>query len=251
MDSKTLSKQIAAYDKTAQNPIDIYNQAVTTLGIPDVRTRVSGLRGELMNTENLLKGVDSNVTARTSGSLVTEAQRQRLVNTERQPLTEQLNTVNQDFTMAGEDLKSLLGEATTQTDLTYEGQKNKRSNLADQLATALKRESEARRQKEADRLFKLKQKQQKEAERQFNLSYQQKAAAIRSGGGSGSSKKGASNTEKFASALAAAAGKDGKVSPGDYNSLKHQWVASGYGSYKQFHDKYWRFVNESHWWDYK
>lgn len=60
-----------------------------------------------------------------------------------------------------------------------------------------------------------------------------------------------SNKENFAATLASAAGRDGKVSPGDYNALKQQWVASGYGDYKSFHDQFWRFANDSHWWDYR
>lgn len=62
---------------------------------------------------------------------------------------------------------------------------------------------------------------------------------------------GPSNQELFASELAKSAGNDGKVSPGTYNALKQQWVASGYGDYKSFHDKYWKFANDSHWWNYR
>lgn len=79
------------------------------------------------------------------------------------------------------------------------------------------------------------------------------AARSRGGGGGGRSGGGGggpSQQEQFAAALAGAAGKDGKVSPGDYNALKNQWVAAGYGDYKAFHDKFWRFANNQHWWDY-
>lgn len=66
-----------------------------------------------------------------------------------------------------------------------------------------------------------------------------------------SASSGPSNQELFASELAKSSGNDGKVSPGTYNALKQQWVASGYGDYKSFHDKYWKFANDSHWWDYR
>lgn len=74
-------------------------------------------------------------------------------------------------------------------------------------------------------------------------------ASARAGAGGGGTET--TRAEEFAAALAGAAGNDGKVSPGDYNALKQQWVAAGYGSYKDFHDKFWRFVNENHWWDYR
>lgn len=60
-----------------------------------------------------------------------------------------------------------------------------------------------------------------------------------------------SQKEQFAAALAGAAGGNGKVSPGDYNALKNQWVSAGYGSFKDFHDAFWKFADDSHWWDYK
>lgn len=65
-----------------------------------------------------------------------------------------------------------------------------------------------------------------------------------------SGSQGPSQQEQFASALASAAGGDGRVSPGDYNALKKQWVSAGYGDYKSFHDNFWKFADDSHWWDY-
>lgn len=87
--------------------------------------------------------------------------------------------------------------------------------------------------------------QQNEANRQTQL----RTASIGASGGGGDA--GPSQQEQFASALASAAGKDGKVSPGNYNALKNQWVAAGYGNFKSFHDKFWKFANQKHWWDYK
>jgi hypothetical protein len=72
------------------------------LGVPEIRNNVAGLRTTVANTTNALNNVDPSVTGRTSGSLVTEAQRQRLVNMERAPIASELqnesgnlNTQNQ------------------------------------------------------------------------------------------------------------------------------------------------------------
>lgn len=89
--------------------------------------------------------------------------------------------------------------------------------------------------------------QEAEKQRQFEASEGSKNRASQ---GASSGPK-VSNQELFASELAKGAGKDGKVSPGNYNALKQQWVASGYGDYKSFHDKYWKFANDKHWWDYR
>lgn len=59
-----------------------------------------------------------------------------------------------------------------------------------------------------------------------------------------------SNAELFAANFAKSAGNDGKVSPGTFQALKHQWVTAGYGSASDFTSKFWKFANPSHWWDY-
>ena len=96
MDSGTLATQIQALDQ-GFNPTDVYNKVTSSLGIPDARTRVQALQKNLLDTENAIKAVDPNVTARTSGSLVTEAQRGHLVQTEKAPLTDTYSSQNQAY----------------------------------------------------------------------------------------------------------------------------------------------------------
>lgn len=90
-----------------------------------------------------------------------------------------------------------------------------------------------------------------EAEKQRAFDAQQNQLTRNAQAASSRASAGPSNKENFAATLAAAAGGDGKVSPGDYNALKNQWVSAGYGDYKSFHDNFWRFANDSHWWDYR
>lgn len=101
-------------------------------------------------------------------------------------------------------------------------------------------------QAEQDRIQREAQAAEAEKNRQFEA---KQNAANRSA--SAAQSAGPSNQELFAAELAKSTGKDGKVSPGTYNALKQQWVASGYGDYKSFHDRYWKFANDSHWWDYR
>jgi len=153
-----LARQIAEVDK-GYNPTEVYNTVTAQLGIPDARARVQGLQTQLLNSENAIKAVDPSVTGRTSGSLVTEAQRQRLVNMEREPLVGAYNDQSKSFGIQQDALKSLLGEADTKIGLAESGYKNKRQSLADQLDYALK------------------QQQANESKRQFNVSAGQKAKA--------------------------------------------------------------------------
>ena len=92
--SQELAQQIADYDKNKKSSADIMNSALTSYGVPEIRNRVSGLRTTLGNTEAALNAVDPSVTGRTSQSLVTEAQRQRMVAKEREPIASQYGDIS-------------------------------------------------------------------------------------------------------------------------------------------------------------
>jgi len=168
MDSATITKQLQDAQNAAENPLDIYDRSVNELGVGDVRNRVNSIRGTLLNTENLLNGVDSSVTGRTSGSLVTEAQRQRLVNLERQPLAQQYGQQQSALGNETANLSDLLGQASNRSNLISTGQQQKIGNLKDLLSVATQKEAAARAQAEADRQYQLAMQQFQESQRQFN-----------------------------------------------------------------------------------
>jgi hypothetical protein len=175
--SDVIQGELDAFYKTQQNPLSLYNEAQSKLGIPEIRTRVSGLRTSLTNTENLLNQVEGSVTGRTQGSLVTEAQRQRLVNLERQPLTTQYGQMSGQLTNESANLSDLLGQAGNTTNLTLQGYATTKQDITQRLSTAKEKESEARRQAEwaaqqaaSDRAF-------AEGQRQFNVSQANARAA--------------------------------------------------------------------------
>lgn len=173
MDPNALASQITALD-TSYNPTDTYNKITTQLGIPDARTRVQALQSNLVNTQNAINAVDPSVTARTSGQLVTEAQRGRLVNMEKAPLTTTAGTQSQDLNQANTNLNTLTGEAGQQAGLAESNYKTQRQSLADQLNTAISTRDKAQAQANSDRAF-------NESQRQFNVSSAQKATGT--GGG--------------------------------------------------------------------
>lgn len=182
MDSATLTQQLKEAQDSAQNPLDIYEKSINDLGVGDVRQRVNSIRGTLLNTENLLNGVDSSVTGRTSGSLVTEAQRQRLVNLERQPLAQQYNSQQGALGNETANLSDLLGQASNRSNLISSGQQQKIGNLKDLLSVATQKEAQQRAQAEADRQYQLAMQQFQESQRQFqqSLAAQKSSAAASS-----------------------------------------------------------------------
>lgn len=155
MDTATIAKQIADYDSTRKNSTDVLNDAMTKYGIPEIRSRVSGLRTTLSNTENALNSVDPSVTGRTQGSLVTEAQRSKQVANERAPIADQY----------GQQSRALATESANQSDalsaakLLAENQINDfsagRQALQSRYDIANSQEMERRRREEADRAFNL------------------------------------------------------------------------------------------------
>lgn len=165
MASADIAQQIAQLDQ-GYSPTDIYNKVTTQLGIPDARARVTGLQSQIANTETALKNVDPSVTGRTQNSLVTEAQRQRLVNMESAPIQDTYNTQNKDYSAQQQALDALLGQANTQVGLADSEYKTRRQSLADQLTYA---------------------QQQEEIQRQQQQAAAEAAAKVTSGSGSGGS----------------------------------------------------------------
>lgn len=172
--------ELQALQNSAQNPLDVYNQQQQAFGVGDVRQRVGSIRNTLLNTENALNQVDPSVTGRTSGSLVTEAQRQRLVNLERQPLAAQYGQQQGALSNEQATLSDLLGQAANQSNMIFQGQQQKIGNAKDIYQALTAREAEQRRQAEADRAFALQQQQFEEQKRQALAAARQSAASSNS-----------------------------------------------------------------------
>lgn len=177
MDPNALSGQIAQLDQS-YNPTDVYNKVTTSLGLPDARTRVQGLQTNLVNTQNAIQAVDPSVTGRTQNYDVTEAQRGRLVNMEKQPLNDTYAKQNQSLGVQQQNLNDLTSQANTQVAQADANYKNKRQSLSDQLATALKLQADRQAQANADRAY-------AENQRQFNVSAADARAKASSGGSGG------------------------------------------------------------------
>lgn len=153
MDTGVLSQQISALD-SSYNPTQQYNDSLNKLGIADARTSVQSLSKAILDNTNLVNNVDSSVTGRTSGSLVTEAQRQRLVGAEKAPLVQAGSTLAGNLTTAQTRQSDIERQAQMESNLAGDTYKAKRQSLSDQLTQAQN------------------DKQQAEQQRQFNLTLQ-------------------------------------------------------------------------------
>lgn len=149
------------------SPVDAYNAAVTSLGIPDVRTNVTALRTNIANTQALLNALPDSVSGRTSGSLVTDAQRSRILGMESAPLTTTLNQQSSDYNTESANLNDLTGQAQNQASLVDEGQKNIESALSTRYQGIQSAEATKAAQDAADRAYQLQVQQIQTQQAQF------------------------------------------------------------------------------------
>jgi hypothetical protein len=185
MDSATLARKLADYDANPVTSANALNEALGKYGVPEIRNTVSGLRTTVANTTNSLNNVDPSVTGRTSGSLVTEAQRQRQVVNERTPIAQQLTSQTGALGTQEQTLRDAMGLATGEADRKVSDWTMGRQALSSQYDMTYKREQDAAaRAAEAAASA--------EQQRQFNATLNYKAS---SGGSSGGSTKALSQQE--------------------------------------------------------
>lgn len=116
---------------SALSPEAAMDQANQQAGVPQAQQQVSGLRGALQNTTNLLGQVAPSVYGRTGNSLVTDAQASKIIGNEQAPLNEQLNRENTDYGNAEQDFQNDSTTAAQRASAILGGQQNNISNYSD------------------------------------------------------------------------------------------------------------------------
>lgn len=227
-----LTQQVAALDKSYQNPVDIYNKALTDMGVVDVRTNVTNLRKALSDNQALLDALPGNIQQRTSNSLVSEAQRQRLVASEAEPLQSAAGKIGANLATESANYQDLLAQAGTQAGYAIQGQQEQRQALIDRLQIAKDNAKTAEEKRQFDAQLKLEKAKFAETKRQFNVQQAAKSTGGGGGGGGGGGKTPAPKKISKGEAesvirSALKPGKDGYISPSQWNSLLKDWNAEG------------------------
>ena len=140
---------------------DLYSGAEKETGVADARTRAQQLKQAASATEGLIRNVDPSVTGRLQGGLATEAQRQRLIALETQPLTEMYRTQSGAYDTANTELSDAASRADKLATMRYGADTDKFNSLKTLYDTLYGQEqaAEEKRRWEA---------QQAEAKRQFD-----------------------------------------------------------------------------------
>lgn len=248
----SLYGDVGRFDQNAKNPLDIYNAALEKLGIGDARTRVQGLREQLLNTENLLRNVEGDVSARTQEALVSDNQRRRLVAMEEAPIAQQAGILGRNLEFASADYKDIMSEGKAQTEMEYNFQKDQRAALMDRLRLAIDgaktAEDKRRWQLEYDRLLKKDQEEAARWEKEYALKQQQVALSARSGGGGGGGGGGSQTIDAGAEFINYI---KGQMQAAPYSSRQVQdawannWFASKGITNTQDRQVYWNLFNQT------
>lgn len=122
----------------------LYGQYTTEEGVPALQQTVSGFRGSLSRTQELLDQLEPNINERVQPFEVTEAQRNRMLASEQTPLVRQIGTLARSLGVSVEDLNTALGNvqrrlgfATDQQERELAPLKLKLQTLSDRAARAI------------------------------------------------------------------------------------------------------------------
>jgi len=172
--SQDALQQLQGFQKNRRSSQDILGEAEGRLGLPSAQQRLVGLRSAIGNTENLLRGVEGSVTGRTQGSLVTEAQRQRLVNLERQPISDDFREQSRALEGEQSNLSELTGRAMQQAQLGMGEQSSREQYLKSIYDTLFGRETA---EKEEKRWWEDFNRRKMESDRTFQAQMSEAAAS--------------------------------------------------------------------------
>jgi hypothetical protein len=251
-----LYNDVGTFDKNAKQSIDIYNATLERLGISDARTRVTDLRQQLLNTENLVRNVEGDVSGRTQEFNISENQRRRLVSQEQQPLVEQAGILGRNLEMASADYKDIMNEGKAQSEMEYRDQSDRRSALMERLQLAIGQAKNAEDKRRWEKEYAALRAREQEEKRRWEADYALKvkadqraaAAASRGGGGGRGGSSGGVNSAvqtSVAKLFNSKKGKDSFVSPETYRAGMQQWTGAG-GSPDDFNALFGGYVNPYH-----
>lgn len=143
MDTQSALAELKQFQSTRKGAGDYSKQYQDELGVGAAKTRADDIRGLIRNTETALKGVGESVAGRTRGNLVTEAQRARLQNLEREPLLEGISGLQGSYADESQTYRDLLGQAGQKAQLAYQTDADRLQSLEGNYAKLFQNEQAA------------------------------------------------------------------------------------------------------------
>lgn len=135
---------LQSFNSKKVDPTTAVSQAEDKYGVRGLGSQLDSLRTLTNNLRTSIENVDPSVTGRTSGSLVTEAQRGKIVNNERAPLLTDYNKVSQDTSEAGSRYSDAQGLASNYANAMLTNQDNEYTRLFSAYTNAQTAEQQAK-----------------------------------------------------------------------------------------------------------
>lgn len=148
-------QQLQQYQQSAKTPDQAFTEANQQFGVPAAQQTLTGLRGALQQTTNLLGNVAPSVMGRTQNSLVTDAQSNRIIGNEQQPIQQNLSKLGTSYGNAQEDFQTASGQANQRAQATLTGQQGQLSYLQNLYNSLVSQEQQAAQLAEQQRQFNL------------------------------------------------------------------------------------------------
>lgn len=149
--SSNLLSRYKSFEQTRLRPEDYVKRYSKELGVDSLRGRVSNARGAIRATEDTIRATPDSVAGRTSGSLVSDAARTRLVQNDLAPLQELYTTQGNALSDASADLGDLQSQVDSKATMAYGSDTDRANSLLKMYDAAFQNEQEMekRRQFEA------------------------------------------------------------------------------------------------------
>lgn len=109
------------YMQNQQTPLDFYTAISKAQGIPAMQDTAKTLQGQIYNTEDALGKIPQDVGATTGNSLVTQAQRNGIINAKSQPLQDTLTKQSTAYGRASDAVTQAKADAMGLTTLNSQG----------------------------------------------------------------------------------------------------------------------------------
>lgn len=145
------------FNANAQTPEAILAAQNQAAGVDQAQSTLTGLRGAIANTTNLLHNVAPSIMGRTANSLVTSAQANRQIANESAPIQQNLTDEGTNYGNATQDYSMATDKASKAATLQYQGQQDTRSYLQNLYDTLYGKEQDAAKMAEQKREFDVQQ----------------------------------------------------------------------------------------------
>lgn len=179
--------QLQSIQAQSQDPNTILANQRQQLGVDAAQNTVTGLRGAINNTTQLLKQVAPSVMGRTGSSLVTNAQAGKQISNEQAPINQTLTDQGTQLGQDQSDLSDLDSKAQEAATGIYQGQQDKLSYAQNLYNALYQKEKDAQAESDA-------QAAQQEQIREYNASLAQKNSEDAASASSGNFNLGGSPT---------------------------------------------------------